>query len=182
MENLLEKKSHPCKICLISMICIEPCEMYSINLSVLNSLSEYLRAMNSIPSSIDEVNILIDKQSFVVISQRTITFFKNGKPHRKDKPAIISCDGSREYWFDGKLHRDGDKPSIIDPNGTMKYFKHGKLHRKNNPAVIMGRIKKYYENGLLHRKKGPAVIHPDRKEYWKYGEYIKTETTSMSSM
>ncbi|MEZ0224982.1 MAG: hypothetical protein ACAH83_10540 [Alphaproteobacteria bacterium] len=42
-------------------------------------------------------------------------------------------DGTREWWRDGKRHRDGG-PAIEWFDGTKVWFQHGKLHREDGPA------------------------------------------------
>ena len=46
-------------------------------------------------------------------------------------------DGGREWYKDGKRHRDGDEPAIIESDGKLFYYKNGKQHRGNGlPAII----------------------------------------------
>lgn len=48
-------------------------------------------------------------------------WFKNGKKHREDGPAVIYNDGQQEWWFDGKLHRE-DGPAVINKKGEKGWF------------------------------------------------------------
>jgi hypothetical protein len=67
---------------------------------------------------------------------------------------IEKNDGRKEYYKNGKLHRDGDLPAYEDVDGYKEYHKHGKLHR---------------DGGL------PAVEWPNgTKQYWIWGrrQYI----------
>lgn len=50
----------------------------------------------------------------------------NGKPHRKNGPAIIHPNGRTEWYINGLLHRE-DGPAIEGPNGYKAWFKHGQL-------------------------------------------------------
>jgi hypothetical protein len=53
-------------------------------------------------------------------------YFRHGKPHRIDGPAIINQDGDR-YWKQyGKLHRDNDRPAVTYSNGVQFWYKHSK--------------------------------------------------------
>lgn len=47
---------------------------------------------------------------------------------------VISSDGIRRYFVDGKLHRENG-PSIIKPNGDAYWHKHNLLHREDGPAI-----------------------------------------------
>ena len=38
--------------------------------------------------------------------------------------------GTKLYYKNGELHRDGDKPAAIWPNGTIKYYKNGVRYTK----------------------------------------------------
>ena len=61
-------------------------------------------------------------------------WWKNGKLHREDGPAIIYQDGTQKYCYNGKLHRE-NFPAVIYPNGSVEWWKNGKLHNKSGPAV-----------------------------------------------
>ena len=74
---------------------------------------------------------------------RYVLLNRNGRPHRKDGPAVIYLDGGQEWYRDGQLHRD-DGPAVIYPNGEQNWYRHG----------------------LYHRDDGPAVIYPDGRLYW----------------
>jgi hypothetical protein len=132
----------------------------------------------------------------VKVEKDEIKYYKNGKVHRDDGPALISSDGNVVYCKNGNFHRDNG-PAIIGKNGNILYFKYGDLHRDDGPAVIhadgqsfyykngivhrddgpavIGKNGEfaYYKNGVLHRDDGPAIIHADgTKEYWKDGYKI----------
>ena len=48
-------------------------------------------------------------------------WFKNGKLHREDGPAMEYANGDK-YWFkDGKRHRE-DGPAIENTNGYKDYW------------------------------------------------------------
>ena len=46
-------------------------------------------------------------------------YYKNG-----DLPAVISARGDLEYWKNGKRHRDND-PAVIRKNGVCSWYKNG---------------------------------------------------------
>ena len=59
-------------------------------------------------------------------------WYKNGKWHKEDGPAIIHPDGI-EYWFiNGKLHRENG-PAVIWPNGSEAWYKDDKRIHKLYP-------------------------------------------------
>ena len=62
-------------------------------------------------------------------------FYRDGKLHREDGPAVIYADGRQEFYRDGKLHRE-DGPAVIYANGRQEFYRDGKLHREDGPAVI----------------------------------------------
>ena len=112
MENILKSKSHPCKNCIISMICTEPCDKYYPDICVLDKMVEYRRAMNSVME--DEIYIINFKNKLieVIIEKMMIEFKKNEYFHRdSNKPAIIYSDGRKEYWKNGKYIKT-EKPSM----------------------------------------------------------------------
>ena len=73
----------------------------------------------------------------------TKRWFKDGKLHRYDGPAVIRSDGEQWWYKNDKIHRD-DGPAGIFPDGTQYWFK----------------------NGLVHRDGGPAIICADDTHYW----------------
>jgi len=85
----------------------------------------------------------------------TKRYYKDGKLHRDgDEPAVITSSGSKYYYKNGELRRDGDEPAVIQSNGYKEYWKNGKLHRDGDePAVIWsdGTVD-YYKNGVKYTK------------------------------
>ena len=57
-------------------------------------------------------------------------WYKDGKLHRDDGPAIECADGSKHWYKDGKLHRD-DGPAIEWANGSKEWYKDGKIIKIN---------------------------------------------------
>ncbi len=51
----------------------------------------------------------------------TKIWYKEGKLHREDGPAIEVWDGTKEWWADGKCHRI-DGPAIERTNGTKEWW------------------------------------------------------------
>jgi hypothetical protein len=54
-----------------------------------------------------------------------IEYYKNGKWHREDGPAIIYFDGYQEWCLEGKLH-NLNGPAIIYSDGREEYWINGK--------------------------------------------------------
>jgi hypothetical protein len=115
-----------------------------------------------------------------------VKYYKNGKLHRLDGPAVIQpiyVDGKNtveEWYLNGLLHRDGDEPAVNNTSITKagfegyekRYHKYGKLHRLNGPARILydphesedcGLMYEWFKNDVFHRDNGPAqyIIYND---------------------
>ena len=105
----------------------------------------------------------------------TKRYYLDGELHRDgDLPAIEFSDGCKEYYKNGKIHRDGDLPAIVHPSGQKLYYKYGVLHRDGDlpAATLYDRSLYYYKNGALHRDGDlPALEHADGgRHYYKNGE------------
>jgi hypothetical protein len=61
-------------------------------------------------------------------------------------PAVVYLNGTKEWYFSGKLHRDKE-PAILYSNGDCEYFHMGERHRPDGPAVIYGNKQYWFENG-----------------------------------
>ena len=83
-----------------------------------------------------------------------------------DGRVYLSIDGKKQWYLNGKLHRE-DGPAVIYANGTKSWYLNGKRHRENGPAVIRANgTKHWYLNGKLHREDGPALIGADGSKVW----------------
>ena len=102
-----------------------------------------------------------DKPSKYSYGEVTYTNSK-GQIHRENGPAIIMADGTEKWFFNNKLHRDGDKPAIYNKDMTIvKYYKNGDCHRDGDMPAIFDKDGStyYYKNGKLHRDgDNPAII------------------------
>lgn len=56
-------------------------------------------------------------------------WFKNGKLHREDGPAVIHPCGSNSWWLNGVYHRDGG-PAIVNANGRKEWWTHGVIRQE----------------------------------------------------
>lgn len=91
-----------------------------------------------------------------------IRWYKNGKLHRENGPAIeneiVGRQWSKAWYQNGKRHRV-DGPAYMDSSGDRQWYKHGKRHHIDGPAVeYRNGGFEWYKNGKLHRNDGPAVI------------------------
>jgi len=97
---------------------------------------------------------------------RVETLNDKGELHSfNDKPAVdwVDCD---KFWYkNGKLHRD-DKPAIISIYNLSRfhhYYQNGLRHRFLKPASIkwetgIKSYEKYYLKDRLHNPIGPAKL------------------------
>jgi hypothetical protein len=109
----------------------------------------FLTKMNT-----DIIECKVEKQGSGEIKR----WYKNGKIHRDDGPAIITSNGAQHWYQNGELHKD-DGPALICPYGSQHWYKHGLGHREDGPAVITDGYEEWKINGKLHRVDGPAYKH-----------------------
>ena len=95
-------------------------------------------------------------------------WFQNGKWHRDGNlPAIVYTDGEEEWfkaWYKyGKQHRE-DGPAILNANGLQAWYKNDKLHRDCDlPAIVhLNGYQAWYKDGKRHRDIGPARLDPPK--------------------
>jgi len=85
----------------------------------------------------------------------------------------VSPDGTKEWWFNGKLHRS-DGPAIERADGTKEWWLNGVQHRTDGPALERADgIKGWYIHGKLHRTDGPAIEGTDGTKEWFFnGKFL----------
>ena len=114
----------------------------------------------------------------VVSLYNAIVFYIKGTevPHREDGPAIISNNGKKEWWINGKRHRE-DGPAVEWPDGSKCWYVNGKSHREDGPAADMSSgTKEWYIHGMRHREDGPAIIFRDGQVNWYLNHiYFRTK-------
>lgn len=93
--------------------------------------------------------------------------------HLPDNQINVDDDGVIRYFKNGRLHRMNG-PAVEAPDGSESWCVCGQLHRLNGPAVIdIDGSELWYQNNLLHRTDGPAVIHFDGStEWWIEGDRV----------
>ena len=104
-------------------------------------------------------------------------WYRNGKYHREDGPAIEHSDGTKEWRLNGNLHRV-DGPALEGAAGLKQWYLNGQLHRTDGPAWEWADgTKQWWLNGQLHRTDGPAGEWADGiKDWWLNGKrYSETE-------
>ena len=69
------------------------------------------------------------------------TFYKDGKRHREDGPAVEKPDGTKVWYINGELHRE-DGPAIEHPNGEKSWFLSGKQYSEEDFKKKMNREEK----------------------------------------
>jgi hypothetical protein len=84
-----------------------------------------------------------------------IYWFKEGKLHREDGPAVIYPGGIKECWYYNDIKHRVDGPAVITKDFEEEWFFHGKLHREDGPAIIH-----YYNR---------------EKEWWLNDHYLTKE-------
>ena len=96
-------------------------------------------------------------------------WFRNGKLHREgDQPAVIFASGTLEWYTKGLLHRGGDHPARIRADGTQVWFINGELHRDGDQPAVMVILIVTTTSRLLF---GPM----ERKSSWTGRLFIRTE-------
>ena len=64
----------------------------------------------------------------------------------------VNTFGTKKWYKNGKLHRE-DGPAIERADGYKKWYKNGKLHREDGPAIEWaGRAKHWYQHGEFIRE------------------------------
>ena len=56
-----------------------------------------------------------------------IVWFRDGKIHKLNGPAVEHTDNSRYWYQNGLLHRD-DGPAIIGADGYINWYRHGEQY------------------------------------------------------
>lgn len=104
-----------------------------------------------------------DKKIKVITDQNGAvkSFNIKGMLHNTSGPAVISPDGSEEWFLDGIRHRGDGGPAVKRWNGDRKgfayfWYMHSQLHRIGGPAIIEDMwhgesSREWFENNKRHR-------------------------------
>ena len=73
---------------------------------------------------------------------------------------------------------------IIYNDGTKRWYFNGKLHREDGPAVVSPYHKGWWLNDKLHRTDGPAIEMADGSKSWYLNgkQYIEEEFVMIQFM
>jgi hypothetical protein len=92
-------------------------------------------------------------------------WYKNGKLHREDGPAVEYANGTKVWCLNGKLHRE-DGPAFESADGSKKWFLNDRLLGYAIPKYVLIDYMKVNNHALAH-----LLIDPDplvRKSVSKY--------------
>lgn len=81
---------------------------------------------------------------FLKKSDGTEVWYKNGKYHKEDGPAIETPDGYYAWYYNGSKHRE-DGPAVEYKDGTKFWYYNDLYHRVGGPAVYYGSVWRKYE-------------------------------------
>ena len=86
------------------------------------------------------------KNGLYIDIQGTKEWYKNGKLHREDGPAVIHSDGFKMWLIKGKLHRE-DGPAKIWPDGYCEYYLNSKqlTEEEFNNYKFINKINELFE-------------------------------------
>jgi len=111
-----------------------------------------------------------------------VSYFKEGKLHRENGPAVEESGEYKSWYKEGKLHRE-DGPAVEHSNGDEFWYKEGKRHRVDGPAVELETgLQRWYVDGHLYAPTILWFLIQDssiflKKEKGKYGlEWLKILT------
>jgi len=122
-----------CKNCLVDPICTVACDKLLTNIKLKDFHKKNIPS-RLINNKIKKVLKFEENVKVKIENNISYHFFKNGKLHREDGPAIEFANGNKYWWIDGKRHRE-DGPAIEYNNGNKEWWINGKLHREDGPAV-----------------------------------------------
>jgi hypothetical protein len=85
---------------------------------------------------------------------------------------IVDTCGTKKYYLNDELHREGNLPAVECINGHKQWRIHGKCHREDGPALEYSNgHKEWFLNGILHREDGPAIEYLNgHKEWFVHGQ------------
>jgi len=73
---------------------------------------------------------------------QTYKYYRNGKLHRDDGPAVIRPDGTQEWYKEGKLYIE-NRPTIIYKYGSENSYNNNKLYGNNGHDILSSRTQEY---------------------------------------
>lgn len=93
-----------------------------------------------------------------------------------ERDELRELTGARTWWRDGRLHRD-DGPAVERPDGRREWWRDGQRHRADGPAIeCADGYRSWYLDGQRHRDDGPAIERPDgSRSWWRDGRQVAGE-------
>jgi hypothetical protein len=92
-------------------------------------------------------------------------WYKEGKLHRLEGPAIERVLGCQLWWVEGLLHRLDGRSGI-----QKEWWIEGQRHRIDGPAIESDDCNEWWIKGKRHRLGGPAIEFKNGdKEWWHQG-------------
>ena len=83
------------------------------------------------------------KQTCCVIHNNGTKFwYKNGRIHRDDGPAVESADGTKFWYKNGKIHRE-DGPAREYANSYKEYWLNDKEYSYNEWYAIVNKLERF---------------------------------------
>jgi hypothetical protein len=72
-----------------------------------------------------------------------VRYYKNGKEHRENGPAIECSDGDKLWFLNGKLHRENG-PAIEFANGIKNWYLNGRyFYLEKEHKIEIKKFKKF---------------------------------------
>lgn len=109
-----------------------------------------------------------------------------------NSPSIVQTSGRREWYLNGRLHRDGDLPAVVWPDpdpakiiydAAKEWWVHGKLHRAHDkPARLWpsGSCEWWVDNKQHRDNDKPAAVYSYGMHVWcKHG--VTTQQTYVTN-
>jgi hypothetical protein len=99
------------------------------------------------------------KQGLIIDEKGYKEWYLNGKVHREGGPAIEWVDGSKEWYLKGELHRVVG-PAVEYSDGGKEWCLNGEKHRVEGPACEYSNgTKEWFLNGRLVYSKNVNNLH-----------------------
>jgi hypothetical protein len=94
--------------------------------------------------------IKINNEEYLIIKDGHRYYYKEGKYHRENGPAIETANGDKYWYKNGELHRE-DGPAMETARGTKSWYYEGKSHRLDGPSTeYYNGGKEWCLNGIKH--------------------------------
>jgi hypothetical protein len=114
----------PCEICIVNACCTRKCDKLEITKDNINYFVDHPVRKKRLFGK--KRSIKISKEIDVQIDY-SVAWFKNGKLHREDGPAIQYINGAQAWFINGKRHRIDGPALICYQSGTKEWWLNNKL-------------------------------------------------------